>query len=59
MQAAHEEEHVSDHAQIEWNIQFNSIYYINTTGINTVVKLRSNKQYVPIVFHALIISWAL
>ena len=36
---------------------FNSIYYYrNTAGINTVPKLRSNKQYVSIVFHALIIG---
>ena len=35
---------------------FNSIHYRNKTGINTVLKLRSNTQYVPIVFPALIIS---
>ena len=35
---------------------FNSIYYRNTTSISTVLKFRSDKQYVPIVFHALIIS---
>ena len=34
----------------------NSIHYRNTTGINTVLKSRSNKQHVPIVLHALIIS---
>ena len=39
-----------------FQFQFNSIYYRNTTGINTVFKLRNNKQYVPIVFYALIIS---
>ena len=33
-----------------------SIYYGSTTGNKTVLKLRSNKQYVPIFFHALIIS---
>ena len=34
----------------------NSIHYRNTTGINTVLNLRRNKQYVPIILHALIIS---
>ena len=36
------------------NQSINSIYY--RAGINTVFKLRSNKHYVPIVFHALIIN---
>ena len=39
------------------SIQFNLIYLRNTTGINTVLNLRSNKKYVPIIFNALIISF--
>ena len=38
------------------DLQFHSIYYRNTTGINTVLNLRSIKQYVAIIFPAFIIS---
>ena len=48
--------HYKDNMYTHYTYIFNSIYYRNTAGINTVLNLRSNKQYVPIIFPALIIS---